>query len=107
MDVFVFVCMITCMHVFCLPVFYLYSFLITFNRDDAQNPNFWSRVCVHNMAKLAKEATTVRRVLESFFRYFDSNNSWSSQNGLALCVLMDMQLLMEKAGNFCEKEKEV
>ncbi|EHA8590069.1 Protein EFR3 B [Cocos nucifera] len=67
-------------------------------KDDSQNPNFWSRVCVHNMAKLAKEATTVRRVLESFFRYFDGNNSWSSQNGLALGVLMDMQLLMEKAG---------
>ncbi|XP_026662768.1 protein SEMI-ROLLED LEAF 2-like isoform X2 [Phoenix dactylifera] len=67
-------------------------------KDEAQNPNFWSRVCVHNMAKLAKEATTVRRVLESLFRYFDSNNSWSSQNGLALVVLMDMQLLMEKTG---------
>ncbi|GKV25742.1 hypothetical protein SLEP1_g35137 [Rubroshorea leprosula] len=40
--------------------------------EDAKNPGFWSRVCLHNMAKLAKEATTMRRVLESLFRYFDA-----------------------------------
>ncbi|CAL9753850.1 unnamed protein product [Musa acuminata subsp. burmannicoides] len=66
--------------------------------DETKNPNFWSRVCVHNMAKLAKEATTVRRVLESLFRYFDNNSSWSVENSLARYVLLDMQLLMEKAG---------
>ncbi|URE13514.1 Cyclin-related protein [Musa troglodytarum] len=49
--------------------------------DEIRNPNFWSRVCVHNMAKLAREATTVRRILESLFRYFDNNSSWSRQNG--------------------------
>lgn len=65
---------------------------------DAQNPCFWSRVCVHNMAKLAKEATTIRRVLESFFRYFDNGNLWSSEHGLAFPVLKDMQLLMESSG---------
>lgn len=53
---------------------------------------------MHNMAKLAKEATTVRRVLESLFRYFDNNSSWSVENSLARYVLLDMQLLMEKAG---------
>jgi len=53
---------------------------------------------VHNMATLAKEATTVRRVLESLFRYFDNGNSWSLQNGLALVVLLDMQMQMEKSG---------
>ncbi|XP_010257179.1 PREDICTED: uncharacterized protein LOC104597386 [Nelumbo nucifera] len=66
--------------------------------EDAKNPQFWSRVCLHNMAKLAKEATTVRRVLESLFRYFDSGNLWSPEHGLALFVLMDMQLLMEDFG---------
>ncbi|CAD5177193.1 unnamed protein product [Musa acuminata subsp. malaccensis] len=66
--------------------------------DETRNPYFWSRVCVHNMAKLAKEATTVRRILESLFRYFDNNSSWSRQNGLARYILLDMQLLMEKAG---------
>lgn len=54
---------------------------------------------MRNMADLAKEATTVRRVLESLFRYFDSNNWWSPQHGLALQVLLDLELLMEKSGD--------
>ncbi|XVF38077.1 hypothetical protein REPUB_Repub20aG0066700 [Reevesia pubescens] len=66
--------------------------------EDAQNPCFWSRVCLHNMAKLAKEATTTRRVLESLFRYFDNENLWSLQSGLAFPVLKDMQLLMDSSG---------
>ncbi|XP_058073685.1 protein SEMI-ROLLED LEAF 2-like [Magnolia sinica] len=71
---------------------------VNLTAEDAQSPYFWSRVCVHNMAKLAKEATTVRRVLESVFRYFDNENLWSPQHGLALAVLLDMQMLMEKTG---------
>ncbi|XP_062178610.1 protein SEMI-ROLLED LEAF 2-like isoform X2 [Phragmites australis] len=66
--------------------------------EDAKDPKFWSRTCVHNMAKLSREATTFRRILESLFRYFGNNSSWSSQNGLALCVLLDMQLLVESSG---------
>ncbi|XP_010523668.1 PREDICTED: uncharacterized protein LOC104801976 isoform X2 [Tarenaya hassleriana] len=66
--------------------------------EDAKDPKFWSRVCLHNMAKLAKEATTVRRVLESLFRYFDNNEVWSTVDGLALLVLQDMQLLIERSG---------
>ncbi|XP_050283828.1 protein SEMI-ROLLED LEAF 2-like isoform X2 [Quercus robur] len=66
--------------------------------DDAKNPRFWSRVCLCNMAKLAKEATTVRRVLESLFRYFDNGNLWSLEHGVALSVLLDMQSMIEKSG---------
>ncbi|CAN8252498.1 unnamed protein product [Cochlearia groenlandica] len=66
--------------------------------EDDKNPKFWSRVCLHNLAKLAKEATTVRRVLESLFRYFDFNEVWSTENGLALYVLQDVQLLIERSG---------
>ncbi|KAF8396144.1 hypothetical protein HHK36_017757 [Tetracentron sinense] len=66
--------------------------------EDSKNPNFWSRVCLQNMAKLAKEATTVRRVLESMFRYFDNGNLWSPEDGHALSVLLNMQLLMESSG---------
>lgn len=50
------------------------------------------------MAKLAKEATTVRRVLESLFRFFDNEELWSIQDGVALSVLQDMQLIIEKCG---------
>lgn len=50
------------------------------------------------MAKLAKEATTVRRVLESLFRYFDNYSLWNPEHGLALSVLVDMQAIMENSG---------
>lgn len=66
--------------------------------EDAKNPKFWSRVCLHNTAKLAKEVTTVRRVLESLFRYFDNEDLWSPEHGLALSVLLDMQLYIEDFG---------
>ncbi|KAF0907078.1 hypothetical protein E2562_014679 [Oryza meyeriana var. granulata] len=66
--------------------------------EDAKDPKFWSRICVHNMARLSREATTFRRILESLFRYFGNNSSWSPENGLALCVLLDMQLLVENSG---------
>ncbi|KAL6888652.1 hypothetical protein ACP4OV_009678 [Aristida adscensionis] len=66
--------------------------------EDATDPYFWSRMCLHNMAKLSKETTTFRRVLESLFRLFDNTNSWSSKNELALCVLLDMQMFMENSG---------
>ncbi|KAK8461736.1 hypothetical protein SEVIR_1G088700v4 [Setaria viridis] len=66
--------------------------------EDAKDPSFWSRICVHNMATLSREATTFRRVMDSLFRHFDNTNSWSSTNGLALCVLLDMQMFMENSG---------
>lgn len=50
------------------------------------------------MAKLAKEATTIRRVIDSIFRYFDHENLWSSQYGPSLSVLYDIQVAMEKYG---------
>ncbi|XP_022983700.1 uncharacterized protein LOC111482240 [Cucurbita maxima] len=66
--------------------------------EDVQNPCFWSRVCLHNMAKLAKEATTMRRILESLFRYFDNGNLWSTEHGIAAPVLKDLQSIMEQSG---------
>lgn len=71
-----------------------------FDRDTSRNPSYWSRVCLHNMAILSKEATTVRRVLEPFFHYFDAENYWSSEKGLAFSVLMYMQSLLEESGSF-------
>lgn len=68
------------------------------NREDAENPAFWSRACLHNMAKLGKEATTTRRVLESLFRYFDNDNLWPTENGIAAPILKDMQYTMDASG---------
>ncbi|XP_019059160.1 PREDICTED: uncharacterized protein LOC104824606 [Tarenaya hassleriana] len=63
--------------------------------EDSQDPSFWSKVCLQNMAKLGEEA---RRILESLFRYFDEGNLWSKENSMAFPVLRDLQFLMEKAG---------
>ncbi|CAH1419506.1 unnamed protein product [Lactuca virosa] len=65
---------------------------------DAKNPSFWSRVCLHNMAKLGKEGTTMRRVLESLFRFFDAENLWPASKGVAYPVLKDMQIIMDESG---------
>nr|XP_043637336.1 protein SEMI-ROLLED LEAF 2-like isoform X2 [Erigeron canadensis] len=66
--------------------------------EDANSPCFWSRVCLHNMAKLAKEATTMRRILESLFRCFDNENLWPSSRGVAFPVLKDMQTIIDESG---------
>ena len=70
-----------------------------FYRDTTKDPTYWSKVCLHNMAKLAKEATTVRRVLEPLFHNFDSENHWSSQKGIASSVLMYLQSLLAESGS--------
>ncbi|XP_064934567.1 protein SEMI-ROLLED LEAF 2 isoform X1 [Musa acuminata AAA Group] len=66
--------------------------------DLSRSPTYWSKVCLQNMAKLAKEATTVRRVLEPLFRKLDSGKYWSPEEGIACSILSEMQLLMESAG---------
>jgi hypothetical protein len=58
----------------------------------------WSHVCMQNLARLAKEANTVRRVLEPMFRYFDAENHWPPKQ-LASIVLSDLQRFMEKSGS--------
>lgn len=71
---------------------------VTMSAEDAKKPSFWSRVCLHNMAKLAKEATTMRRILESLFRYFDNENLWPVSRGVAFPVLKDMQTIIDESG---------
>ncbi|XP_062220474.1 protein SEMI-ROLLED LEAF 2-like [Phragmites australis] len=66
--------------------------------EESESPNFWSGICLHNLARISREATTVRRVLETIFRYFDNNNLWSPSRGFALRILLDMQIVMEKSG---------
>lgn len=74
-----------------------FFFIFILIREDAKKPCFWSQVCVHNMARLAKEATTTRHVLEPLFHYFDNGNLWSMEDGLAFPVLKDIQVEMESS----------
>ncbi|XP_022761675.1 LOW QUALITY PROTEIN: uncharacterized protein LOC111307761 [Durio zibethinus] len=66
--------------------------------DTSKSPSYWSRVILRNIARLAKEATTIRRVLEPLFHNFDAENHWSREKGVALSVLMYLQSLMEETG---------
>ncbi|XP_022150364.1 uncharacterized protein LOC111018549 isoform X2 [Momordica charantia] len=67
--------------------------------DVSRSPSYWSRVCLYNMAKLAKEATTVRRVFEPLFHHFDTQDQWSLEKGLACSALTFMQLLLDESGD--------
>ncbi|CAH1434816.1 unnamed protein product [Lactuca virosa] len=71
---------------------------VTVSTEDAKSASFWSRVCLHNMGKLAKEATTMRRILESLFRCFDNENHWPASSGVAFPVLKDMQTIIDESG---------
>ncbi|CAI8602133.1 unnamed protein product [Vicia faba] len=66
--------------------------------EDAKDPSFWSRVCLHNMANLAKEGTSIRRIMESLFRYFDNGSLWTMDHGLAFHVLKDMLFSLDESG---------
>ena len=70
---------------------------VNFTMEDEKNPCFWAGVCLHSMATLAKEGTTIRRVMESVFRYFDNGNLWSINHGLASSVLKDILFLMDES----------
>ncbi|QCD88450.1 Armadillo-type fold [Vigna unguiculata] len=72
---------------------------MNFALDTAKDPTYWSKVCLYNMVKLAGEATTLRRVLEPLFHYFDSENQWSSEKGVAAHVLIYLQSLLAESGD--------
>ncbi|KAL5169258.1 Protein EFR3 B [Glycine soja] len=67
--------------------------------NTAKDPTYWSKVCLYHMVKLAREATTLRRVLEPLFHYFDTENQWSSEKGVADHVLMYLQSLLAESGD--------
>ncbi|KAI3503996.1 hypothetical protein L1887_32540 [Cichorium endivia] len=65
--------------------------------DAQKSPSYWSSVCLHNMANLAKEATTVRRVLEPLFHSFDTEKHWFPEKGLAFSILKYLQMVLEES----------
>ncbi|KAH6762491.1 hypothetical protein C2S52_019924 [Perilla frutescens var. hirtella] len=67
-------------------------------REEVQTPQVWAQICVQRMVDLAKESTTMRRVLDPMFVYFDMKRLWVPQNGLAPIVLSDMSSFVENPG---------
>lgn len=50
------------------------------------------------MVELGKESTTMRRVLDPMFVYFDFKQQWDPHKGLAMIVLSMMAYFMENSG---------
>ncbi|KAL4556772.1 hypothetical protein LXL04_034931 [Taraxacum kok-saghyz] len=67
------------------------------HRDAHKSPSYWSSVCLHNMANLAKEATTIRLVLEPLFHSFDTEKHWFPKKGLAFSILKYLQMVLEES----------
>lgn len=63
-----------------------------------ETPKVWAQICIQRMVELAKESTTMRRILDPMFVYFDSGGHWVPQQGLAMLVLSDMSYFMESSG---------
>ncbi|XP_010546763.1 PREDICTED: uncharacterized protein LOC104818746 [Tarenaya hassleriana] len=68
-------------------------------KDETETPKVWAQICLQRMVDLAKERTTLRRVLDPMFCYFDSKRQWTPPNGLAMTVLSDATYLMENSEN--------
>ncbi|XP_008453385.2 protein SEMI-ROLLED LEAF 2 [Cucumis melo] len=68
-------------------------------REEVEAPRVWSQICLQRMVDLAKESTTMRRVLDPMLVYFDSGRHWVPQQGLALMVLSDILYFMESSGD--------
>ncbi|XP_033132325.1 protein SEMI-ROLLED LEAF 2 isoform X2 [Brassica rapa] len=71
------------------------------NMENSKSASYWSMVCLCNIAKLAKETTTVRRVLEPLLNAFDSGDYWSPQKSVASSVLLFLQSRLEESGGNC------
>lgn len=68
-------------------------------REEIETPKVWAQICIQRMVELAKESTTMRRVLDPMFVYFDTGRHWVPRQGLALVVLSDMSYFVESMGD--------
>ncbi|XP_031272249.1 uncharacterized protein LOC116130662 [Pistacia vera] len=80
------------------PVIKPYFFICQFDSDTFKSPSYWAKVCLNNIARLAKETTRVKRVVEPLFHHFDVENHWSSDTGVACSVILYLQSLLEESG---------
>ncbi|KAK9084345.1 hypothetical protein Scep_030816 [Stephania cephalantha] len=67
-------------------------------REEVETPAVWAQICIQKIVELAKESTTMCRVLDPMFNYFDIGRHWVPRQGLALAVLSDMSYFAENSG---------
>ncbi|XP_059652292.1 protein SEMI-ROLLED LEAF 2 [Cornus florida] len=68
-------------------------------REEIETPKVWAQICIQRLVELGKESSTLRRVVDPMFAYFDTGRHWVPPHGLALMVLSDMLYFMESPGN--------
>lgn len=83
---------------FIIASYFLIICLYYCYREEIEKPEVWAQICIQRMVELAKESTTMRRVLDPMFVYFDVGQHWSAQHGLAMMVLSSMAYFTENSG---------
>lgn len=73
--------------------------LALLTREEIEMPKVWAQICIQRMADLAKESTTMRRVLDPIFIHLDNNKQWVPLHGLAFVVMSDISYFVENSGN--------
>ncbi|KAI3701996.1 hypothetical protein L6452_27563 [Arctium lappa] len=68
-------------------------------REEIVMPKIWAQICIQRMVELARESTTMRRVLDPMFVYFDTKRQWVPLHGLGFVVLSDVAYFVEGPGN--------
>ena len=67
-------------------------------REESKKPGVWAQICMQRIIELAKESSTMRRILEPVFIFFDSRKLWIPDNGLSTLVLSDISCLVNGSG---------
>ncbi|KAL8166341.1 hypothetical protein V2J09_007840 [Rumex salicifolius] len=68
-------------------------------REEDENPKVWAQICLQRMGELARESTTMRRILEPMFVHFDNGYLWAPQQSLTMTVLSDMCYFVDISEN--------
>ncbi|XP_047325648.1 protein SEMI-ROLLED LEAF 2 isoform X2 [Impatiens glandulifera] len=59
-------------------------------REEIEDPKVWAQICIQRMVELAKESSTMRRVLDPIFVCLDTKRQWIPRQSLSTTVLSDM-----------------
>ncbi|XP_078438492.1 protein SEMI-ROLLED LEAF 2 [Wolffia australiana] len=67
-------------------------------REEVEKPGVWAQICMQKIVEVAKEISTMRRILEPMLLYFDSRKQWIPDHGLSTLVLSDISHWINGSG---------
>uniref|UniRef100_A0A1D1ZJR9 Protein EFR3 cmp44E n=1 Tax=Anthurium amnicola TaxID=1678845 RepID=A0A1D1ZJR9_9ARAE len=68
-------------------------------REESATPEIWAQICIQKIVEMAKESSTMRRILEPMLIYFDTGKHWVPDQGLSVLVLSDISYWIKGSGN--------